>query len=147
MSVIFVCQFSLLVFSVTKYRSVRSNIEMNQRTFKFQLHDLFGFFMVFLVAVPGAYGESPAQIKSEEEIVRKQMVQWSQELGVTCTECHNIKNFKENSFKSFKVGQEHARIVSVMKEHGFDGIKGPLANCYMCHRGTLRPPAQDSHRK
>jgi hypothetical protein len=120
---------------------------MNQRIYVCPYPYLLGFLILAFVAVPKGYGESPAQIKSEEEIVRKQMVQWSQDLGVTCTECHNIKYFKENSFKSFKVGLEHAKMVSIMKENGFDGIKGPLANCYMCHRGTLRPPAQTPQKK
>ncbi len=135
---------------MTKYHFSKSNSHMaihdSSFPFRFLLMSLLIPFGL-LTNLPRTHAESPAQIKSEEEIVRKQMVQWSQELGVTCTECHNTKNFKENSFKAFRVGQEHAKIVSIMKENGFDGIKGPLANCYMCHRGTLRPPSQEPHKK
>lgn len=83
--------------------------------------------------------ESPEELKKKESQIRQEMIEWSQQLGVTCTECHSLKNFKNDQLKSFQVGLEHAKIVQVLRKNGFDGIKGPLANCMMCHRGELRP--------
>lgn len=106
-------------------------------------------FLVPLLGPPFSQveAESPAEIKLDEEAIRKQMVQWTEELGVTCTECHNLRNFKDSQSKGFRVGRDHARIVNLMKANGFDGIKGPLANCYMCHRGDLHPPVHSPKKK
>lgn len=83
--------------------------------------------------------ESVPKFVKKEENIREEMVTISRELGVTCTECHNVQNFTDNSKKSFKVGKEHMKLTQMLKENGFDGKKGPTATCYMCHRGKLMP--------
>lgn len=82
--------------------------------------------------------QSSAEFKKEQEIVRVQMVQLSRELGVTCTECHSQKNWKDNSKPNFKVGLKHMKIVEVLKQNGMDGKGGPEASCFMCHQGKLK---------
>lgn len=83
--------------------------------------------------------ESVPKFLKKEEKIREEMVTISRELGVTCTECHNVQNFADDGKKSFKVGKEHMKLTQMLKENGFDGKKGPMATCYMCHRGKLMP--------
>src|SRR4051812_20190773 len=96
-------------------------------------------FIVLLILSPKAYTESAEKMKTNEEIVRQEMIVISRQLGVTCNECHNIQNFASNEKKSFKVSKDHMRIVETLHANGFDGKKGPTASCYMCHQGKLTP--------
>ncbi|WII73621.1 photosynthetic reaction center cytochrome c subunit family protein [Bdellovibrio sp. 22V] len=95
-------------------------------------------FAIFLL-LPKAHSESVTKFVTKEENIREQMITISRELGVTCTECHNVQNFRDSSKKSFKVGKEHMKLTQMLKENGFDGKKGPMSTCYMCHRGKLMP--------
>lgn len=96
------------------------------------------FTAIFFVGSLTSAESVPKFVKKEEKI-REEMVTISRELGVTCTECHNVQNFTDDSKKSFKVGKEHMKLTQMLKENGFDGKKGPAATCYMCHRGKLMP--------
>ena len=86
----------------------------------------------------GGYSESSEVFKKEQDLVRIEMVQLSRELGVTCTECHSSKNWRDDSKGTFKVAREHLKIVEVLRGNGFDGKKGPEASCFMCHQGHLK---------
>lgn len=97
--------------------------------------------IIFLVS-PVARTESAKVLKSNEEIVRQEMLQLTKELGTTCTECHNVNNFKDDKKNSFRIGAKHMKLVAAMKANGFDGKNGPEANCFMCHRGELKAPAK-----
>jgi hypothetical protein len=83
--------------------------------------------------------ETVSQFITKEDQIREQMITISRELGVTCTECHRVTNFKDSAKKTFQVGREHMKLTQMLKENGFDGKKGPEATCYMCHRGRLIP--------
>ncbi len=96
---------------------------------------------IFLLT-PVGRTESAQKLKSNEEEMRQQMLQLTKELGTTCTECHNVANFKDSSKHSFQIAAQHLKLVAVMKENGMDGKKGPEANCFMCHRGELHPPSK-----
>ena len=99
---------------------------------------------LLLLFVSTGSAESVSKFVQKEEQIRQNMVQISRELGVTCTECHNVQNFSESSKKNFKVSLEHMKITQMLKENGFDGKKGPEATCYMCHRGKLKPDFKES---
>lgn len=86
----------------------------------------------------GARPESAESFKNEQEIVRVQMVQLSRELGVTCTECHSAKNWKDGSKQTFKIAKDHLKTVEVLRANGFNGKIYPEASCYMCHQGKLK---------
>lgn len=92
-----------------------------------------------LLLFPKAHSESVTKFVTKEEKIREEMIVISRELGITCTECHNVQNFRDDSKKSFKVGKEHIKLTQMLKENGFDGKKGPMSTCYMCHRGKLMP--------
>lgn len=79
-------------------------------------------------------------IRSADEALRQQMMVISRQLGVTCTTCHTTKNFAANDKVEFRVAKEHMRLTQVLIDNGFDGRdKHPKADCFMCHRGKLRP--------
>ncbi len=86
-----------------------------------------------------AKADSAQSLKRSEESIREEMLTISRQLGVTCTECHDVQNFKNDDKKAYKIGLEHIKLVEVMRNHGMDGKKGPEATCYMCHRGKIRP--------
>ena len=100
----------------------------------------YGVPLIFLfLFLPQAMAESVEKFISKEEKIRQEMVVISRELGVTCTECHKVTNFRDSSKKTFKVSQDHMKLTQMLKENGMDGKKGPMATCYMCHRGLLMP--------
>jgi len=92
-----------------------------------------------LFIAPQGHSESVAKMMTKEDQIRDQMISISKQLGVTCTECHNVKNFTEDTKVSFKVAREHMRITALLKANGFDGKKEPEASCMMCHQGKLKP--------
>lgn len=92
-----------------------------------------------LLLTPRAYTNSVQKLKTREDQVREQMLQITKELGTTCTECHSVSNFKDGSKEAFKVAAKHLKIVSLLRDNGFDGKAGPEATCFMCHRGQMKP--------
>lgn len=83
--------------------------------------------------------QTPEKLKQTEEEIRKEMISISSQLGVTCSECHNVKNFKDDSKKSFKVSLKHLKMVELLKLNGLSGNNSePEASCFMCHKGKLR---------
>lgn len=104
-------------------------------------------FIIMMILSPKGYTESASKIKTSEDKIRQDMIVISRQLGVTCSECHNVQNFTSNEKKSFKVAQDHMRIVETLRGNGFDGKKGPEASCYMCHQGELHPDYKETVEK
>ena len=95
--------------------------------------------------------QTPEKLKQTEEEIRKEMISISSQLGVTCTECHNVKNFKDDSKKSFKISLKHLKMVELLKLNGLSGNNSePEASCFMCHKGKLhfkfKEPITDHNR-
>lgn len=87
---------------------------------------------------------SAEELKAEDEIYREYMETISRQLGVTCASCHNVRNWRSDELRNFKVAKEHMRLVQVLIDNGMNGKNGsPKADCFMCHRGVLRPPYQE----
>ena len=106
---------------------------------------VFSFsFLLLLFFAPEGRSQSAAKIKSHDEVVREEMIEMSRQLSVTCTECHRVDNFKDNAKLNFKIAKEHLEIVELLKSKGFDGKAGPMATCYMCHRGALKPAYKEN---
>jgi hypothetical protein len=100
---------------------------------------LFSCLIILLLPLPMIQAQVPEKIKQNEEEIRQNMIVISRQLGVTCSECHNIKNFADASKKSFKVSLKHQKMVELLKLNGLSGINGePEASCYTCHKGKLR---------
>lgn len=92
-----------------------------------------------LILSLGTSAQTVQKILKDEEQVRQEMVRISREIGVTCTTCHDVKNFKSETLKAYKIGKEHMKITDMLRDKGFNGKSGPEATCYMCHRGKLKP--------
>ena len=104
------------------------------------LLSLLAVLMPILLIAPQSESQSPQKIKTEDEVYREYMVTMSRQLGVTCTACHNLKNFASDEKLEFKTAKQHIKFVQLLIDNGMDGTKGnPKADCYMCHRGKLKP--------
>jgi hypothetical protein len=92
-----------------------------------------------IISLPG-YSQSVEHLKKDDEEMRRSMVVISRQLGVNCTTCHNTKNFASAEKVEFRVAKDHMRLTQVLIDNGMDGKdKRPKADCFMCHRGTLKP--------
>lgn len=96
------------------------------------------FFGLLQTSLP-LHAQSASKLKLQEQEIRQNMIVISRQLGVTCTSCHKTDNFKSNELSNFKVAQEHMKITQLLIDSGFNGDKAPKADCYMCHRGKLKP--------
>lgn len=90
--------------------------------------------------------------EQKEKEMRELMQTWSRQLGVTCSACHDIRDFKKPDLKNFQVAKEHHRIVKKLNEEFFietsrEGKPLVQADCYMCHRGQLKPDYKESAKK
>ncbi len=108
--------------------------------------------LFWLLTVSLVFAQTPSKLKTEEELMREQMVGMSKQLGVTCTTCHNSENFKSDKKIEFHVAKEHMKLTQLLIDSGMNGQnKSPKASCYMCHRGELHPPFEmpsaDQHKK
>lgn len=96
--------------------------------------------MVLLAPHGFSQSQSPSVLKKDSMEYREMMETISRQLGVTCTTCHNTNNFAESKKREFAIAKEHLRIVQVLIDAGMDGRNSqPKADCYMCHRGELKP--------
>lgn len=107
------------------------------------LWGVFERWQVDIQASPLAKAQSANDLKKTEAQVRAEMLSISNQLGLTCIDCHNTNNFASDEKRLFKVAAEHIKITEILKERGFDGKRGPEASCYMCHRGEIKPPYLD----
>lgn len=87
----------------------------------------------------GSKAVTPTQVKKKEDEVRKQMLQISKDLGVTCTYCHNVKNWKEDSKPEWKIASEHIKLMDSIRTFSMNGKDKPTeTGCFMCHRGEAK---------
>ena len=102
------------------------------------------YLILALLVAPQGFSESPKQLKEADAAYREYMVTISRQLGVTCVACHNTKNWSDDKKNEFKVAKHHIKLVQVLIDNGFSGEKGsPKADCYMCHRGKLKPDYEE----
>lgn len=86
-----------------------------------------------------AADEPPKPAPDHDLEVRKYMVQISKEIGVTCSYCHNVNNFKSYEKPAMKETKDMIHIVKLLNAQGFTYKNAPKADCYMCHRGKAKP--------
>lgn len=105
---------------------------------------LIGPLLLIAPYVEQAFAQSPQKLKSQEEEIRQSMITISRQLGVTCSKCHNTENFKSDEKVPFKVAKEHLKLTQLLIDNGMDGKNGTQkADCYMCHRGQLKPDSRE----
>lgn len=69
---------------------------------------------------------------------RQYMIEISRQLGVTCTYCHDLKDFKKADKPAHKVSKTHIEVVKTLNDK-YSGQIGHKVDCYMCHRGQAKP--------
>ena len=109
------------------------------RFLKFLLANCFAIALPLLLVAPDSHSQSAKKLKVQEEEMRSYMIMISRQLGVSCTTCHLTDNFKSDEKAHFKVAKDHMRLTQMLIDNGMDGKKGPKADCFMCHRGQLKP--------
>ncbi len=99
--------------------------------------------LLFTLAMPVFAAKKSAPNPDQELKNREYMIEISRQLGVTCNYCHDVKNFRTSTMKTWKTGQAHMHIVDLLNQRGFNttGIK---ADCYMCHRGKAHPDYKEA---
>lgn len=91
------------------------------------------------IAWGGKKPANPAKLPVDADVeVRKQMVEWSRQLGVTCIHCHNLENFKSYEKKQMDVAKAHSKWVLLLNVEGHYK-NAPKVDCFMCHRGQPIP--------
>jgi hypothetical protein len=84
-------------------------------------------------------GKSASKIETDPDLMTRQsMIQISKQLGVTCTHCHDPKNFKSDALPTWKTAKDHIRVTQLLNsKEGFSG--NPRVDCFTCHQGIAKP--------
>lgn len=77
---------------------------------------------------------------------REQMITISRQLGVTCTHCHDARNYRESTKKTFQVAKNHMEMVDMINER-FKYSFSDKVDCYMCHKGQAKPEFKEPKEK
>jgi len=112
------------------------------------LKKLSVFSILFLILFVAAQSKAqlPSKLKADDQAKRDTMVKISRQLGVTCSACHNTSNFASSEKIQFKTSREHIKLTQTLIDAGFDGQNNhPMADCYMCHRGKLKPDYKEPY--
>lgn len=102
------------------------------------LFSLIAALALFIAALFSIPPDSQARSKTKDPDLKKrqEMVVISRQLGVTCTYCHDVKNFRKGNMQTYKTALDHMRITRMLNKEGFHGkVK---VDCYFCHRGTAK---------
>jgi hypothetical protein len=106
---------------------------------------IFALLWVLPVGASKRTVRRPGPTADQELKIRENMVNISRQLGVTCNYCHDVKNFRNSSLKTWKTAKDHIRIVDLLNSKGF--TKGPRVDCYLCHRGQAVPDYREGSPK
>jgi hypothetical protein len=90
--------------------------------------------LIFLPLTCFSAPSKNAPLKDSDIKTRDYMVELSRQIGVTCTHCHDLKDFKKSDKPAYKLGQTHIEMVAMLNEK-YAGKVGEKVDCYMCHRG------------
>jgi hypothetical protein len=69
---------------------------------------------------------------------RPQMLTISRQLGVTCTHCHDSRNYRDASKKTHEIAKSHMELVDMINAK-YKNSFSEKVDCYMCHKGVARP--------
>jgi hypothetical protein len=77
---------------------------------------------------------------------RDTMIVISRQMGVTCTHCHDSKNYRDASKPTFPIAKKHMEMVDMMNAQ-FKSAFTQRVDCYMCHRGQAIPDYKEKSEK
>ena len=71
---------------------------------------------------------------------RRYMMTFNQALGVTCRDCHDLRNFAADDNELKRVAREMMRMTKGINETWFPDAEEEIVTCFTCHQGQLHPP-------
>lgn len=77
---------------------------------------------------------------------RDQMITISRQLGVTCTHCHDTKNYRDASKRTHQIAKAHMEMVDMINEKYKQSFSEKV-DCYMCHKGVVKPDFKEKKDK
>lgn len=77
---------------------------------------------------------------------RDQMIVISRQLGVTCTHCHETKNYRDSSKKTHAIAKSHMELVDMINAK-YKNSFSEKVDCYMCHKGVAKPEFSEKKEK
>jgi hypothetical protein len=112
---------------------------MRSNLFSFVLLGVIGLAVTIAFEAGGASHKGVSKAETDPDFLTRQtMIQISKQLGVTCTHCHDTKNFKSTALPTWKTAKDHMRVVQLLNsKEGFNG--SPKVDCFTCHQGMAKP--------
>src|SRR5690606_30677423 len=72
------------------------------------------------------------------EKYREPMAIISRQLGVTCTHCHDRRNYRDASKKAHIIAKSHMEMVDMINDKYKNSFSAKI-DCYVCHKGKAKP--------
>jgi hypothetical protein len=80
------------------------------------------------------------------EKYRQPMIDISRQLGVTCTYCHDSKNYRDGSKATYQTAKKHMQVIDMLNNQ-FKTAFSEKVDCFMCHHGTAKPDFKEKPEK
>jgi len=72
---------------------------------------------------------------------RRYMIEFNDALGVTCRDCHDLRDFADDGKEMKLVAREMMKMQQALNEEWFPDREDDAVTCFTCHRGSLEPVA------
>jgi nitrate/TMAO reductase-like tetraheme cytochrome c subunit len=70
---------------------------------------------------------------------RRYMIEFNDALGVTCRDCHDLRDFADDGKEMKLVAREMMKMQRDLNERWFPDREEDAVTCFTCHRGSLQP--------
>jgi hypothetical protein len=70
---------------------------------------------------------------------RRYMIEFNEALGVTCRDCHDLRDFADDGKEMKLVAREMMKMQKELNETWFPEREADAVTCFTCHQGSLRP--------
>lgn len=70
---------------------------------------------------------------------RRYMIQFNDALGVTCRDCHDLRDFADDGKEMKLAAREMMKMQQELNEAWFPDREEDAVTCFTCHQGTLTP--------
>jgi len=70
---------------------------------------------------------------------RRYMIQFNDALGVTCRDCHDLRDFADDGKEMKLVAREMMKMQRELNETWFPDREEDAVTCFTCHQGSLEP--------
>ena len=70
---------------------------------------------------------------------RRYMLQFNDALGVTCRDCHDLRDFADDGKEMKLVARDMMKMQKELNETWFPDRESEAVTCFTCHQGSLQP--------